>query len=715
MAGFFKWGRGKTAAPSKSAPASAAVSEPAAPAPAPAEPAMEAAAAMEAPVEAAPAPVEAAAEPAAAEPMEEVAAPVEAAPEPASAVSGYEGPDSSPAHVSPGTLGTLIGDTSGVMATPLAPRAEAPTAPAAVEAPAPMQPVAAAEPAVQEAAPMATPAPTPPPARASSNGVFRSTMPDFPLTLQHTLGRAERLFANSEIVTNTAEGPRRTTYGAWARRVHQLAGALKRLGVQKGDRVATLAWNTDKHLELYFAVPCSGAVLHTLNLRLFPKDLGFIIQDAEDSVIFVDASLLPLLEKTADYLGGVRNIVVMNGSAQPSGTATVALPQLLDYEELLAGESEHFDWPELDERDAAAMCYTSGTTGNPKGVVYSHRSTMLHSLAEVMPDALNVTERDKILTFVPMFHANAWGLCQSAPLVGATLIFPNNLMDPVSVTRLMASEKATIGAGVPTIWNGMLQVLEKEPADLSALRFLICGGSAVSLALIEALDRRGLTIVQAWGMTEMSPLGTVSRVRRDLMGLPPEEQNRYRAKVGVATPLVDFKIVDDNGAELPWDGTSFGELLVRGPWITTSYYHDADPGKFTDGWLRTGDVATIDEWGYIGIVDRSKDVIKSGGEWISSIDLENAIMLHPQVFEAAVIGVPDPKWEERPAAYVVPKPDFRDSLTAGDVRVFLEPRVAKWWLPDEIIFVDVIPKTGVGKVDKKLLRTMHAEGRLPTA
>jgi acyl-CoA synthetase (AMP-forming)/AMP-acid ligase II len=332
-----------------------------------------------------------------------------------------------------------------------------------------------------------------------------------------------------------------------------------------------------------------------------------------------------------------------------------------------------------------------------------------------MPDALNYSERDIIMPFVPMFHANAWGLCQAAPLVGASLVFPGRLLDPVSVTRLMSSEKVTVGAGVPTIWTGMLQVLDKEPVDLSALRFIICGGSAVSLALIEGLERHNLTIVQAWGMTEMSPLGSVSRVRRHLADASQDEQNRYRAKQGTPTPLVEFKVVDDSNTEVPWDGKTFGELLVRGPWITGSYYHDADPAKFTDGWLRTGDVVTVDAYGTIGIVDRSKDVIKSGGEWISSVDLENAIMGHPQVLEAAVIGVPDPKWEERPCAYVVPKPEFRDTLTKADILSFLETRVAKWWLPDEVIFIEAVPKTSVGKFDKKVLRAHHTEEHAPSA
>jgi fatty-acyl-CoA synthase len=552
------------------------------------------------------------------------------------------------------------------------------------------------------------------PNKAEVASGIQSTMMDFPLTLQHTLGRAMQLFPNREIVTNQPGGAVRTTYGAWARRVNRLGGVLKRLGVQPGDRVATLGWNTDKHLELYFGVPCAGAVLHTLNLRLFPQDLAFIINDAEDTLIFADADLLPLLERIADQLKPVRQIIVMNGKATPSGQ--VQLPPLLDYEELLAAERDEFDWPTLDERQAAAMCYTSGTTGNPKGVVYSHRSIILHSMIAALPDGMSLSEQDIVMPFVPMFHANAWGIPHAAPMLGTSLVFPGKQLDPVTITNLLESEKVTIAAGVPTIWIGMLQVLDKEPHDLSSVQRIICGGSAVPPSLLAGLDRHGLNLIQAWGMTEMSPLGSVARLRSWHMQLPTEEQLNKRAKVGPASPLVEFRVLDDSGTQVPWDGKTFGELEVRGPWITEAYYHGGAESatKFHDGWLRTGDVVTLDEDGYIGIVDRSKDVIKSGGEWISSVDLENLIMGHPQVLEAAVIGVPDPKWQERPVAYVVPKPEFKDTLTKEDIIAYLEPKVAKWQLPDDVIFIDAVPKTSVGKFDKKVLRARHAEEHTPS-
>jgi fatty-acyl-CoA synthase len=573
--------------------------------------------------------------------------------------------------------------------------------------------------AVVTASPPAPPAAPPePPVAPASNGTatlaaatFPSTIMDFQLTLRHVVNRAQELYPQREVVTNTEAGRVRTTYGAIFKRVNRLAGALARLGVKRGDRVATLGWNTASHLEAYYAISCMGAVLHTLNLRLSPQDLAYIINDAQDSIILVDSDLVPLLARIADQLQPVRSLLVMNGTAQvPDG---VTLPPILDYEELLAAESESYPWPALDEREAAAMCYTSGTTGNPKGVVYSHRSIMLHSLVGGLPDVLSVSERDIVMPFVPMFHANAWGLAHSAPMYGASLIFPGRLMDPVNVTKLISDEHVTLAAGVPTIWIGMLQVLNKDPGayDLSALQRIICGGSAVPLALIEGLQALNLNIIQAWGMTEMSPLGSVARVRREYADLPLAEQNvRARAKAGVPAPLVEFRVVDDSGQQVPWDGKTFGELQVRGPWITGSYYHGGDDNvsKFSDGWLRTGDVVTLDENGYIGIVDRTKDVIKSGGEWISSVDLENMIMGHPQVLEAAVIGVPHPKWQERPVAYVVPKPDAAGTLTAEDIIAYLEPRVAKWWLPDEVIFIDAVPKTSVGKFDKKVLRARWA-------
>jgi fatty-acyl-CoA synthase len=597
-----------------------------------------------------------------------------------------------------------------------------PAADGATPASAPTTEVAASAPTTSvsghAAAPVAAATPAPahaaPPAREAQASGIPSTMMDFPLTLQHTLDRAVRLFPRREIVTNTESGPRRTTYGAWGRRVTRLAAALEKLGVKPGERVGTLGWNTDRHLELYFAVPCTGAVLHTLNLRLFPQDLAYIINDAEDGLIFADADLLPLLERIADRLGMVRHVIVMNGSVNPTDHPN--LPPILDYEELLADAPETYAWPELDERQAAAMCYTSGTTGNPKGVVYSHRSIVLHSMAACLPDVLDVSERDVVMPFVPMFHANAWGLAHAAPMVGASLVFPGRLLDPVSITKLIATERVTLAAGVPTIWIGMLQVLDKEPHNLASLERIICGGSAVPLGLIEGLERHGLTIIQAWGMTEMSPLGSVCRLKSELLDLPQDEKNRIRAKQGVMVPLVDFRVLADDGAPVPWDGKTFGELEVRGPWITQAYYHGGPDSadKFVDGWLRTGDVVTIDEHGYLGIVDRSKDVIKSGGEWISSVDLENTIMGHPQVMEAAVIGVPHPKWQERPVAYVVPKPEFKDTLTREDIMAYLEPRVAKWWLPDEVIFIDAVPKTSVGKFDKKVLRAQHAEQHVPS-
>jgi fatty-acyl-CoA synthase len=565
------------------------------------------------------------------------------------------------------------------------------------------------------------PAPAAPASSPSSNGAsggFVSTMMDYPLTLRHPLDRAATLFARRDLVTNTAEGPQRTTYGAWAKRVNRLAYALRKLGVQKGDRVATLGWNTTAHLEMYFGVPCYGAVLHTLNLRLFPQDLAYIINDAQDGLIFVDADLIPLLERISDQLTPVRNLIVMNGTATPADASK--LPPILSYEELLAeAPDDVYPWPELDERQAAAMCYTSGTTGNPKGVVYSHRSIVLHSLALTQTDVGGLSERDRCMPFVPMFHANAWGLAHAAPMVGASLVFPGRLMDPVSVAKLMDSEKVSLAAGVPTIWIGLVQLLDKDAAafDFSKLDRILCGGSAVPMSLIQGLRRHGLTIIQAWGMTEISPVGSMGRLQSTLEGLPAEQQDEVRAKAGVPVPLVDFRILDEGGKPVPWDGQTFGELQVRGPWITASYYHGGEDNtnKFSDGWLRTGDVATMDENGYIGIVDRTKDVIKSGGEWISSVNLENVIMGHPMVLEAAVIGVPDEKWAERPVAYVVPKPDFKETITKQDILDYLEPRVAKWWLPDDVIFIDAVPKTSVGKFDKKVLRAQHAVEHAPSA
>ena len=526
-------------------------------------------------------------------------------------------------------------------------------------------------------------------------------MMDYPLTLQHMLWRVERLFDKKEIVTKREDALHRYTYADLSSRVAQLGNVLRRLGVKPGDRVATLCWNNYRHLELYYAVPCMGGVLHTLNLRLFPDQLEFTIEDAGDSVVFVDKTLLPILDKIAGRMPSVRQIVVLNdGGPLPPHK----LGDLLDYETLLAAEKAECSWPAVEERAAAAMCYTSGTTGNPKGVVYSHRSQFLHAMCVLQKDSLGMSESDVLLPVVPMFHANSWGIPYAAGLAGTKLIFPDRFMgDGQVLLDLAEQEGATMLAGVPTIWLNLLGALEKTGRRLPKVHTVICGGSAIPRSLMEGMDRVGLRMLHAWGMTETSPIGTVGLVRS---WIPPEEVFNARLKQGVPVPGVEIRIADiTTGEELPWDGEAFGEIQCRGPWIASGYQNDADPTKITeDGWFRTGDVATIDPDGYVTIVDRTKDVIKSGGEWISTVELEGAVMAHPKVLEAAVIGLHHSRWQERPVAYVVPMPEYKGQVTAEEIREFLSGKVATWWLPDEIRFIDEIPKTSTLKFDKKALR-----------
>jgi acyl-CoA synthetase (AMP-forming)/AMP-acid ligase II len=526
-------------------------------------------------------------------------------------------------------------------------------------------------------------------------------MQDYELTLQHVLWRIERLHQNKEVVTKRDDGVHRTTYGEMVPRINRLAGALKQLGVKPGDRVATLAWNNNRHLELYYAVPCMGAVLHTLNLRLFPQHLEFIINDAEDKVLFVDQSLLPLLKPLLGKIPSVQTYVLMaEGPAPDLG----GFPAMLDYETLLAAESDGYPWPKLSERMAAAMCYTSGTTGNPKGVVYSQRSQFIHTMGVLQGDNLGLQESDALLPVVPMFHANSWGLPYAAGMAGSKVVFGGRFSaDPKSIVELAEQEEVSFLAGVPTVWIALAAYLKESGKRLPKVRTVVCGGSAVPQALMETMDSLGLRILHAWGMTETSPLGSVARVAA---GTRPEDELRLRLTQGRVAPGVEIRISDPaTGEELPWDGVAFGEIQVRGPWIARGYHNGYDPGKLTeDGWFRTGDVAKINPDGYIQIVDRTKDVIKSGGEWISSVELENAVMAHPKIMEAAVIGLPHSKWDERPVVYAVPKPEFKGEVTQEEVIGFLRDKVAKWWLPDEVRFIDEVPKTSVGKFDKKVLR-----------
>ncbi len=540
---------------------------------------------------------------------------------------------------------------------------------------------------------------------------MQGLMMDYQLTLTPLLDRARRLFPNKEIVTKAGPGLERLTYGQMAERVARLANALEKLGVKRGDRVGTFAWNNVRHLELYFAVPCMGSVLHPLNLRLPGDQLAYIISHADDQVIFVDPSLLPAIEKLAPHLKSVRHYVVM-GDKVPEGTT---LNPVHAYEDLLRNSSPTYPWPNLNENDAAAMCYTSGTTGNPKGVLYSHRSIYLHCLGLSMTDSFGLSEKDVIMPVVPMFHVLAWGTPFAMVMLGSKIVFPGPHLQPRDLAELIQAEHVTITAGVPTLWLGLLALLDKERYDLSSLRGMIVGGAAAPQWMIEAYEKRhGISVMHAWGMTELSPLGTVSRLKSYQDTLPETERFAIRAKQGISVPGIELRAVDETGKEVSWDGKTFGELQVRGPWVISSYYNDErSADSFMDGWFKTGDVVTIDPEGFVQIVDRTKDLVKSGGEWISSQDLENFIMAHPKVMEAAVIAVPHPKWQERPLAFVVAKPDYKESITKGEIFDHLRTRFDKMYIPDDIVFIDSVPKTSVGKFDKKVLRVQYQDYKLP--
>ncbi|MCL6632171.1 MAG: long-chain fatty acid--CoA ligase [Alicyclobacillus herbarius] len=538
-------------------------------------------------------------------------------------------------------------------------------------------------------------------------------MMNYPLLLRSVLYRAVTVFPEKEVVSRDYSQVMRYTYADMHRRVCQLAHALEDLGVQPGEHVASFAWNHHRHLELYFAVPCSKRVLHTVNIRLFRDQILYTINHAEDKVLFVDEDLVPLIESIAPQLNTVQHYVVMSDKR---GTPKTQLPGAVFYEDLIAGQPDSYEFPEFDEWTPAILGYTSATTGNPKGVVYSHRGLYLHCLTNLVGE-LGTREYDVTMPIVPMFHVNAWGRPYTDTWIGAKQVYPGSRPTAADLCELIHRERVTFAVGVPTIWMGVLQQIRANPGkyDFSSIRFLMSGGAALPASLTQAFEKElGVRLWQGYGQTETTPVTFVNEPKTSLSHLSEEEKLKLRTKTGLIVPGLEMRIVGEDGREVAHDGKQMGELWLRGPWVLAEYYKDPEQTRnaFVDGWFRTGDIATLDEHGYLQVVDRTKDLIKSGGEWISSVDLENAIMAHPQVDEAAVIGIPDEKWQERPLACVVVHKGAEGKLSKHDILAFLQGKVAKWWLPDEVVFVDEIPKTSVGKFSKKTLRQWYQEGRL---
>ena len=533
---------------------------------------------------------------------------------------------------------------------------------------------------------------------------MRSTMQTWPLSLATLVRYGTTVHGGSDVATWTVDGARRTSYADLGRQAARLAHGLRGLGVTGDQRVGTFMWNNTEHMAAYLAVPAMGAVLHTLNVRLFPEQLAYVTNHAEDSVVIVDGTLVPLLARVLPELKTVRHVVV----TAPGDPSALSVPgvSVHRWDSLVDAQPDEFAWASVDEHDAAAICYTSGTTAQPRGVAYSHRSMWLHSMQICMGDGFGLTQADKVLAIVPMFHATSWGLPYAALMVGASLLMPDRFLQAEPLATMIASERPTFAGAVPTIWSDLLRYGEAHEVDLSSLREVVVGGSAVPPALMKAYEEKyGLRIIHAWGMTEMSPLGSVSRPPA---GLDPETEWRYRIRQGRLPASVEGRLLGPSGEIAPADGSSVGELEVRGPWVTASYLGGEDPERFHDGWLRTGDVGTLSSDGFLTLTDRAKDVIKSGGEWISSVELENHLMAHSDIAEATVVGVPDDRWVERPLAVVVRTPG--SAVTAAELRDFLAGRVAAWQLPERWAFIDEVPKTSVGKFDKKSVRQAFADG-----